>query len=83
MYLNSLGGVLNQRYRSLGRLEDLEEAIKLVRQAVDLTPTDNLYRPIYLNSLGDVLNQRYQRLGRLEDLEESIKLFRDAHETSK
>ncbi|PWH18343.1 MAG: hypothetical protein DDG60_00695, partial [Anaerolineae bacterium] len=59
-------------------LEDLEEAIRVLRQAVASTPPDSPDRPSRLNNLGNGLRDRYGRTGRLEDLEEAIRVLRQA-----
>jgi hypothetical protein len=51
MFLNNLGNGL-ARYERTGRLEDLEEAIRVYREAVEATPPDSPDRPGYLNNLG-------------------------------
>ena len=56
-----------------GRLEDLEEAIRVYQQAVARTPPDSPDLPDHLNNLGTGLRDRYARTGRLEDLEEAIR----------
>jgi tetratricopeptide (TPR) repeat protein len=70
------------RYERTGRLEDLEEAIRVFREAVEATPPGSPDRPGYLNNLGNGLRARYERTGRLEDLEEAIRVFREAVEAT-
>jgi len=38
--LNNLGNQLYRRYKRTGKIEDLEEAIRVSRQAVEVTPKD-------------------------------------------
>ncbi len=61
-----------------GRIDDLEEAIRIWKQAVDSTPQDSPIRPIYLNNLGGGLSDRYERTGRLKDLEAAIRASQQA-----
>ena len=75
---NHAGRVLLRRYRAQGRVQDLDRALELWRQAVKLTPPDSPKLPGYLNNLGTGLSGRYERAGRLEDLEEAIGVYRRA-----
>ena len=77
---NHAGRVLLRRYRAQGRVQDLDRALELWRQAVKLTPPDSPKLPGYLNNLGAGLSGRYERAGRLEDLEEAIGVYRRAVE---
>jgi hypothetical protein len=66
--LNNLGSGLRSRYARAGRLEDLEEAIRMYQEAVQRTPPDSSDLPSLLNNLGNGLSSRYARTGRLEHL---------------
>ncbi|KID95310.1 TPR Domain containing protein, partial [Metarhizium majus ARSEF 297] len=70
-YLNNLGNKLEGRYERTGVIADLEEAIRVARQAVDLTPVDHPDRAGWLNDLGNKLEGRYKRTGEMADLEEA------------
>jgi hypothetical protein len=59
-------------------MADLEEAIQISRQAVDVTPEDHPNRARRLNSLGVSLRKRYSRTGAMADLEEAIQIGRQA-----
>ena len=78
MYLSNLGNGLRHRYVRTGRLEHLEEAIRVYQQAVILAPSDSSDLSLYLNNLGVGLRERYARIGRLEDIEEAIHAFQKA-----
>ena len=56
-------------------MDDLQEAIRLGRTAVDATPIDHPDRARQLNSLGVSFSVRYQRTGAIDDLHETIRLF--------
>ena len=56
-----------------GEMADLEEAIRVAKQAVDSTPHDHPDQAARLNSLGNMLESRYKRMGEIKDLEEAIK----------
>ena len=78
MCLNNLGNFLLTRFEHFGQLNDLEDAISRLRQAVDLTPDGNPDKPRYLNNLGNSLVTRFERLGQLDDLEDGILREREA-----
>ena len=71
--LNSrLASCLWTRYQQLGAVADLEEAIVLAREAVDLTPRGHLQKPRYLTHLGNCLFTRFACLGEPSGLEDAI-----------
>ncbi|KAH0563243.1 hypothetical protein GP486_002188 [Trichoglossum hirsutum] len=79
--LNNLGVMLESRYERTGKMEDLEEAILIARQAVDavdVTPEDHPDLAGRLNNLGNKLESRYERTGKMEDLEEAIQITQQA-----
>ncbi|RYP58987.1 hypothetical protein DL771_011041 [Monosporascus sp. 5C6A] len=84
--LNNLGNRLGDRYSRTGAMSDLEEAIgmdleeaiRVAREAVDATPQDHPDRAGWLNNLGNRLGDRYSRTGAMSDLEEAIGLVREA-----
>ena len=51
-YLNNLGAGLRTRFGRTGRLEELEEAIKVSQAAVAATPAGSPDLPSRLNNLG-------------------------------
>ncbi|KUL82059.1 hypothetical protein ZTR_10675 [Talaromyces verruculosus] len=57
---------------------ELEEAIRVARQAVNATPNDDPKRAMYLNNLANRLSHRYFRTGAMGDLEEAIQVIRQA-----
>ncbi|KAL8396668.1 hypothetical protein RB594_003654 [Gaeumannomyces avenae] len=59
-------------------MADLEEAIRVGREAVDATPLDHPNRAGRLNNLGNHFGDRYSRTGAMADLEEAIRLGREA-----
>ncbi|WP_437323209.1 CpXC domain-containing protein [Sorangium sp. So ce381] len=70
--------LLRQRYEARGELSDLERAITLGRQALEMLPSSYQDRPAYLANLGACLQLRYDMTARSEDLEEAIALERQA-----
>lgn len=79
-HLKELGGSFLTRFDHTGRISDLEEAIRNLRQVVDLTACDNtnLVRPSLLSNYGGALGRRYAHLGNIADLDDSIKNLREA-----
>lgn len=61
-----------------GKIEDLEEAIRVARQAVEITPEDHPDLAGRLNNLGTKLSRRYDRTRKMDDLEEAIQVARQA-----
>ena len=72
--LNNLGNKLKSRHEHTGKMEDLEEAIRVARQAVDVTPEGHPDLAAMLNNLGNKLGRRYERTGKMEGLEEAIRV---------
>lgn len=70
--------ILETYFERFGILEDLEEAIVLAGQALNITPKDSSGLLARLNSVGNKLGHRFERLGKLDDLEEAIRLTRRA-----
>ncbi|KAF8512786.1 CHAT domain-containing protein [Gautieria morchelliformis] len=66
------------RFEQSGGHEDLEAAISLHRQALDLSPALHPDRPSLLNGLGYALSTRFDQLGEDEDLDAAISLYRKA-----
>ena len=69
---------LANRYEQLGAMEDLDEAIVLVREALELCSQGHPNRSIPLNNLANRLSTRYNQLGAMEDLDVAIVLDREA-----
>ena len=57
-------------------MNDLEEAIRVSRQAVAATPDDHPDLPILLYNLGNKLQSQYEKTGRMDELDEAIRLSR-------
>ncbi|KAG6327870.1 hypothetical protein ID866_11219, partial [Astraeus odoratus] len=71
---------MKSRYESQGALGDLEEAILLHQQALELLPVGHIYRPGSLFSIANCMQCRYYSQGALGDLEEAISLHQQALE---
>ncbi|EJD03240.1 uncharacterized protein FOMMEDRAFT_156626 [Fomitiporia mediterranea MF3/22] len=74
--LDNLANSLRIRYEQHGRTEDLEEAIKLHRDALEFFPKGHPHCSMSLNNLANALSTRYDQHGRTEDLEEAIEMHR-------
>lgn len=73
------------RFRGLGQIDDLNEAISLTRTALDdasSMATENFDRATTLYSLGFFLSERFDRLGEADDLDAAITAFREAWTTT-
>ncbi|KAH7009354.1 CHAT domain-containing protein [Microdochium trichocladiopsis] len=57
---------------------DLEEAIRIGREAIDATPSDHPEPAMFLNNVGNRLGDRYARTGAMADLEGAIRVTREA-----
>ncbi|KAG6327095.1 hypothetical protein ID866_11994, partial [Astraeus odoratus] len=68
------------RYYSQGALGDLEEAISLHQQALELFSVTYPDRPCSLSALAKCMKSRYDSQGALGDLEEAISLHQQALE---
>ncbi|KAF8438609.1 hypothetical protein L210DRAFT_3504968 [Boletus edulis BED1] len=69
---------LSTRYKQLGVMEDLDEAIAHARQSLDLRPKGHPHRFMSLISLAVCIYTRYMRLGKempvkVEELEQAIR----------
>ncbi|MBV9011117.1 MAG: CHAT domain-containing protein [Pseudonocardiales bacterium] len=65
-------------YQRSGRLDLINGAIELLRNAVAATSPDHPDRPVYLSNLGAALQARFGRTGDQADLDAAVALFRDA-----
>ncbi|KAF8443866.1 hypothetical protein L210DRAFT_3643456 [Boletus edulis BED1] len=63
--LNNLGRSFRARFKRLGELRDLEDAISTHMDAIHLTPDGHPDRPHCLNNLGNSFKARFKRLGEL------------------
>jgi len=72
------GQAFVRRFQQTEMLVDLDRAIHLMRDAMQLASTDVSRLPITLNALGDILNLRYEHTSHVKDLEASIAYYRNA-----
>ncbi|ORY59296.1 uncharacterized protein BCR38DRAFT_300251, partial [Pseudomassariella vexata] len=53
--INTAGNILKERFSKMRARADLEEAIRVIRQAIKGTPEDYSYRAQFLSSLRNYL----------------------------
>ncbi|KAF8549859.1 hypothetical protein OG21DRAFT_1553074, partial [Imleria badia] len=78
--LNNLGDALLTRFKCIGELSDLEDAITRFRDAVDITPHGHPDKLRHLNNLGIAFLTRFECIRKLSDLNDAITRIRDAVE---
>ena len=78
MYLASLGHSLCYRYRHLGDLDALREAITYFQKAVHITNEDHPRRAQYLSRLGTTYQLRFDGLGAVKDYVAAVAAFQAA-----
>ena len=76
-WIPGLGAMFRRLYRKkfdqTGNIQDLEDAIKYAREALNKTPSNHLMLATMLSDLGSQLSDRYDRMGNMQDLEDAIK----------
>lgn len=82
MYLNNLGGAYLRRFDRLDRLVDIDEAIAVMRQALELTPDDHAIKPMYVGNLGNSLLRRFEHSNNRRDIDDAVLAMRQAVELS-
>ncbi|KAG1775509.1 CHAT domain-containing protein [Suillus placidus] len=75
---NDLSSALCSRFRQRGGIDDIDESIRVGREAVSLCPQEAINRDIYLNNLAVSLRCRFDHQGRSHDLDEAICLYEEA-----
>ncbi|KAF3918158.1 hypothetical protein ABW20_dc0101999 [Dactylellina cionopaga] len=71
-YLNTLSNKYNSRFNRLGKLEDLERAIRAIEKAIAATPDNSPERSRSLYNMSNHYSSRFFSIGELEDLEKAI-----------
>ncbi|THU91120.1 hypothetical protein K435DRAFT_801509 [Dendrothele bispora CBS 962.96] len=77
-WLNNLGNAFSRRFEHLGELRDIENAILVNQQAVDLTPDGHADKARQLVNLGNAFQTRFEHLGGLRDIENAIIVTQEA-----
>jgi tetratricopeptide (TPR) repeat protein len=65
---------LAQNYKQIGVIGDLEEAIRMMEQVIDMTPTGYTNLAPMLNNLGVMLSMRSERTGAIDDLNRAVEI---------
>lgn len=84
--LSSLNQLLRHRFEQSGNsadLVDLDEAIRVGREAVQVAPVGSVNRGGFMSDLGVALRIRYERTGEQANIEEAISVSRAATEASR
>jgi tetratricopeptide (TPR) repeat protein len=76
--LLNLGNALMTRFSEGSQQNDLDEAISLQRQALELFPLPHPGFSLSLNNLASALQTRFEQRGQKNDLDEEIHLLRQA-----
>ncbi|KAJ7082505.1 hypothetical protein C8R44DRAFT_753768 [Mycena epipterygia] len=76
--LTNLANVLHERFQTRGDAGDLDSAIELHREALDLHPSPHPERGRSLNNVVTVLGKLFQTRGDAGDLDNAIELHREA-----
>ncbi|KAH6646598.1 CHAT domain-containing protein [Truncatella angustata] len=79
--LSNLSCHLSERYLCIRDVRDIEEAVQIGGEALQLTPRFSSERPTRLNNLGVALSHRYMANEEKADLDHSIKAFRECVNT--
>lgn len=61
-----------------GKIDQLDSAISLTREALDLTPVGDVQRPRLLSNLGGMLDSRFEQTHEVQALQEALRYQRDA-----
>ncbi|KAH7009653.1 hypothetical protein EDB80DRAFT_750248 [Ilyonectria destructans] len=77
---SNLGMCLGNRYSRTGLMEDLDNAIGIIRQSIQVVPEEHVGRPLLLNNLGLRLGEKFLLENRVQGLDEAIELYRQAVE---
>ncbi|KAG8923961.1 hypothetical protein FRC02_010781 [Tulasnella sp. 418] len=76
--LLNLGICLERRYVNLNQLQDLEDAIKSLKEALEIVPMYQRERVLILHYLGTCIEKRYKSQYQIQDLEQSIQYLKEA-----
>ncbi|KAF5625053.1 TPR domain protein [Fusarium sp. NRRL 52700] len=77
-YLWRLARQLDQKYKTIGSIEYLDESLRLLRQALDIVSDDDANKARITSTLSLQLGESYSRKRFTPDLDEAILVARDA-----
>ncbi|KAJ7218392.1 TPR-like protein [Mycena pura] len=75
--LEALGIGLLRRFERLGDVGDINKAVRVMQDAVHLTPDGHANKPLWLGNLGTALLAQFERLGDLNDLNKALSIQED------
>jgi hypothetical protein len=73
--IDRIGCFLAAQFSQKGDIKDLEKAISLHQEALELQPVPDPYHASSLNNLGNVLGMRFQQMGNIKDVNKAIFLL--------
>ena len=76
--LLSLGQVMYKRFRRAGDLADLDEAIRSVESAIEVSNKSSPWYGLTVDTLGSLKKERSDRRGQPADLDEAVRLQEEA-----
>lgn len=76
LLLADLGQLLHDRYCESSAVPDLEEAIQVTSESIDMTPDDDEQKPERLFDLVSLYGRKYQVSNEIRDLENQIRVGR-------
>ena len=71
-YLSDQAASLAENYQRTGVMKDLNEAIRIIEQAINMTSTGHPHLVAMLQKLGFMLGLRYERTGNMGDLNRAV-----------
>jgi hypothetical protein len=80
---SALWAGLRQRRAKRRDTRQIDEAIRLAREAVDLLPVGHHERSVYQCNLSSMLLRRHELTGRTEDVTEGVRLAREAADATR
>jgi hypothetical protein len=80
--LSNLGLALNGRFIGVGNVADLEEAVRVTREAVTLLAAGHPDRPSALSNLGGTLSTLFERTGNMSDIDDAVEAGHEAVATT-
>ncbi|WP_422733899.1 CHAT domain-containing protein [Micromonospora sp. WMMD558] len=80
---SALWAGLRQRRAKRRDTRQIDEAIRLAREAVDMLPVGHHERDVYQCNLSSMLLRRHELTGRTEDVTEAVRLAREAADATR
>lgn len=77
-FLNNYGNLLMDRYKFVGKADDLDSAIKVYEKAISKISPNHHMTPAIYGNLGSALLELYSRTGQANDIRKAIALSRKA-----